>query len=397
METPTGLNSDVLAIVCKFLTRVEDVLSVSLTCSAIRPVAIRHLLQIHPISLTCSSSIRRFHYFLFADLPARAPHIRALEIGSQRFHSPNDTESPGEYFQLVELLSSCLHLERILLSTKDTSPRPSDDGNPSIPNAIITTRQAKPTNVHTLLPMVRAPLRALTIRTINPEDLHWTPPALEEFLPNFASTLETLELCSLYIDIPDAQGLDGSSLPPSGSPLTQYTAVHSLSVRTLEGVPLLDVLLHQFPALDGTLSLPEWGRTTYLSSRRDIRECNQQAQQRRGDNVWKKLDRLVCEPVLFHLLGLRCPIGLLMIDRGGEEMKDDLALALRENPVARLKLSFMLDPGLTVFDSLLHAGLGGTLTHLTFCLMDTQSTHSFCDAEGMTVTGLQWDDILVRP
>ncbi|KAM5543491.1 hypothetical protein V8D89_002742 [Ganoderma adspersum] len=245
--------------------------------------------------------------------------------------------------------------------------------------------------------MIRAPLRMLTIRTANPTERgYWTPPALEAFLPNFAPTLETLELCSLYIDIPDARGLDGSSLPPSRSPLTQYTAVRSLSIRILEGVPLLDVLLHQFPALDGTLRLPDWGRNTYLSSNNHIRECNEEAQQRRGDSVWKKLDRLVCDPVLFHLLGLRCPIGLLMIDRGTERTKDDLALALRENPVARLKLSFMLDPGFTVFDSLLYAGLGETLTHLTFCLMDTESTNSFCDAEGMTVTGLKWDDILDR-
>ena len=126
METPTGLNWDVLAIVCKFLTRVEDVLSVSLTCSAICPVAIRHLLQIHPIFLTCSLSIRRFHYFLFADLPARAPHIRALEIGSERCHSPNGTDHPGEYSLLVEILASCPHLEHLLLSPKDTSHYPYD-------------------------------------------------------------------------------------------------------------------------------------------------------------------------------------------------------------------------------------------------------------------------------
>ncbi|KAM5543489.1 hypothetical protein V8D89_002740, partial [Ganoderma adspersum] len=234
--------------------------------------------------------------------------------------------------------------------------------------------------------MVCAPLRILSIRTMNPEDRYWTPSALETFLPPFAPTLEKLELRDFFFDMTDARGLDGSPPSQSTPPLTQYPAVRSLSIRSLEGVPLLDVLQHLFPALDGTLCLDEWDKTTCLSSHEHIRTTNQVAQQRRGDSAWKKLDRLVCEPALFYMLGLRCHIGFLMIKDCTEEMTDDLANALRENPVPRLKLSLMLDPGLRVLDVLPSAGVGDKLTHLTLCLVDIRVNEDVHDADAMSPT-----------
>ena len=393
------LNVDVLAVVCEFLTDVPDVLSFSLICSALHPPAINHLLSVLPISLISDTSIRRFHSFLFADVSARAPHIRALELGSQPRHAPKATDKPGHDSLLIDILASCSHLERMSLSPKVTLLQPGAGGlgDPHIAGSTTPTPGKRDNFAHTFLPMVRAPLRMLTIRTINPEDLHWTPSALETFLPPFAPTLEKLELRDFFIDITDARGLDGS--PPSHStpPLTQYPAVRSLSVRSLEGVPRLDVLLHLFPALDGTLCLDEWGKTTFLSSFEHIRSTNQESQQRRGNNTWKKLDRLVCEPTLFYMLGLRCPIGFLMIKDCTEEMTDDLAMGLRENPVPRLKLSLILDPGLRVLDVFPSAGLGDTLTHLTLCLVDIRVNEDVHDADGITPSGpLRWDDILVR-
>ena len=252
--------------------------------------------------------------------------------------------------------------------------------------------------------MVRGPLRMLSIHTANPGGRrYWTTSALEAFLPGprFAPTLEKLGLCNLFIDMADAQGLDGSSPPPYTPPLMQYPAVHSLFVYSLRGAPLLDVLQlqHLFPVLDGTLHVGEWDTSRmnpYVSSRAHIRTTNQRTQQRRGDSAWKKLDCLICQPVLFCMLGLRCPIGLLMIDYCSEEMKDDLELALNENPVARLKLSLLLSPELQVFDALTFPTLGGMLTHLTLCLVDTRvGMDDVHNSDGMTPTGLRWNDILV--
>ncbi|KAM5543488.1 hypothetical protein V8D89_002739 [Ganoderma adspersum] len=134
----------------------------------------------------------------------------------------------------------------------------------------------------------------------------------------------------------------------------------------------------------------------YVSSHRHIRTTNQRTQQRCGDNTWKKLDRLICQPVLFYMLGLRCPIGLLMIDYCSEGMKDDLAMALSENPVARLKLFLMLDSRPRVLDALLFSGLKDTLTHLTLCLVDTGVGEGVHDANGTAPTGLLWNNILDR-
>ncbi|PIL23144.1 hypothetical protein GSI_14453 [Ganoderma sinense ZZ0214-1] len=242
--------------------------------------------------------------------------------------------------------------------------------------------------------MIRAPLHTLRIHTASSGGRrYWTPSALEAFLPHFAPTLETFELRNLFITMSDARGLDGSPPGRFVLPLTQYPAVRSLYIRDLDGVPLLDVLMHLFPAIDGTLRIGEWGSITGLSDHAHIRECNREAQQRRA---WTKLDRLICDAELFHLLGLRCPIGHLMIDNWTDDVKDDLALALRECPVARLKLSLLLSPGLGVFDALRSAGLEGTSTYLTLCLVDIRFNEEIQvqDADGMTPTGLPWDDIL---
>ncbi|KAI1789258.1 hypothetical protein LXA43DRAFT_1021944 [Ganoderma leucocontextum] len=74
------LNVDVVAVVCEFLPDVSDVLSLALTCSSVHLVAVSWLLRMRPVYLISGPSIRRFHSFLVADAPTRAPHVRALHI-----------------------------------------------------------------------------------------------------------------------------------------------------------------------------------------------------------------------------------------------------------------------------------------------------------------------------
>ena len=139
---------------------------------------------------------------------------------------------------------------------------------------------------------------------------------------------------------------------------------------------MLDSLQHLFPALEGTLDLGALhiGRDEALYGR--LRTANQHAQQRSADGslcAWKKLDRIVCPPVAFYLLCLRCPVRLAIIDGTDgyydlEVVQRCIAVSLRENPVPHLTLCLALDDGLGLFRVLLPPELGNTLTHLTLVL-----------------------------
>lgn len=75
-----SLDFSILDAICAFLVEYPDILSLSLTCSALRPVAIRHLLRHQPIVLRQAASIGKFYDFIFADPLARLPHTIAIVI-----------------------------------------------------------------------------------------------------------------------------------------------------------------------------------------------------------------------------------------------------------------------------------------------------------------------------
>ena len=129
---------DVLAIVCEFLTDVSDVLSFILTTSSLRPIATRWLLSMGPIHVAGSESMRQSHSFLFADAPARTPYIRALDITNTRPEIRGILAQPKDASILIELLTSCPHLDLLSFTFENddfsNSPRIMDD--PQIVNAI---------------------------------------------------------------------------------------------------------------------------------------------------------------------------------------------------------------------------------------------------------------------
>ena len=110
MEAPQ-LNIDVLTIVCEFLTDVSDLLSVSLTCSSINVVAVRWLLRTRQVHLKSGASICRFHSFLFADAPARAPYVHALDIDLM-WPQPEAEDAT----LLLEILASCNGLQHLTIA-----------------------------------------------------------------------------------------------------------------------------------------------------------------------------------------------------------------------------------------------------------------------------------------
>ncbi|KAI1794294.1 hypothetical protein LXA43DRAFT_1116179 [Ganoderma leucocontextum] len=234
-------------------------------------------------------------------------------------------------------------------------------------------------DTHVLLHDVRAPLRMFGVHCPNPTGRHWSPAArrLEEFLHRFAPTLEKLELCNLFIDPNDTR--DISTPSRSVFRMTQYPAVRSLSVCSLEGVLLLDPLRHT-SSQHSTTYCPSTGsgrvpaRSLMLISAPPTNVHKTAIADGSRCCAGKKLDQAVCGVEMFYVLGLRCPIRLVMLNRCSAHRKQYVVESLRENPVPRLKLSLRVSHALHELHGLFSPELGRTLTHLTLVLMDDQST-----------------------
>ncbi|KAI1789275.1 hypothetical protein LXA43DRAFT_893211 [Ganoderma leucocontextum] len=397
------LNVDVLAIICEFLTDVSDVLSIALTCSSVHIVAVGWLLRMRPVYLKSGPSIRRFHSFLFADAPARAPHVCVLHID---LRWPGRPQAQAEDFPLlIDIIDTCKHLENLTVAFEQASRDIAEDplflrAIAAIPSLRSFSVLSSSIDALALLRQVRTPLRTLGIRCQNVGPSFWYPAALERFLPRVARTLEKLELENFAVDPLVIQAGSHISQPSVASP-TQYPAVRSLSVECFEGKPLLDYLQHLFPALDGMLCLSSLDMRCRKETFVHIRAVNQHAQEGNGDGslsgAWKRLDRVVCDAPMLYVLGLRCPIRLVMIDFGllhqdGRYVAD----VLRENPVPRLKLT--LNHDLSALGELFSVELAETLTHLTLCLLYSNEYGYMASSPSQAGTDaasqLRWDDVL---
>ncbi|KAM5543690.1 hypothetical protein V8D89_002941 [Ganoderma adspersum] len=403
------LNIDVLAVVCEFLSDVSDVLSLSLTCSSMNPVAIGLLLRMRPVYLKISGpSIRRFHSSLFVHAPARALHVHAIHI---------DLRCPGappartdDLSLLLDILDVCKHITHITVAFEQASQHLAED--PSIVKAFTTIPTLRSFSVRSsstspffLLRQVSAPLRTLSIHCPNIGLSFWYPSALEDFLTCVAQTLEKLEVANFTVEPLVTQTGFHTPIPPPER-LTKYSGVRSLSLGSFEGQPLLEDLQRLFPALDGTLSLGSLDTVWRVGAEYGhIRAANQRAQERGGTDgaplaAWKRLDRVVCNGPMLFVLALRCPIRLAMIDSDGVYNGTRyIADALRENPVPCLKLTLKHDRVQAgALHEILSSELAQTLTHLTLCLLHPtvsghcsplQSEANFGASQQFT-----WEDVL---
>ena len=218
----TTLNVDVLSIVCDFLTAASDILSFSLTCSSLRPVANKRLLDSRTIGLTDSKAIRDFHSFLFADADARTPHVRALrldlelDLDSQRGAS-RTTHQPDPLSTLIDILTSCPHLEHIELFIADWYSGAEDsrviDTIATIPSLRSLSVYGSAMQALTLLRETCAPLRMAGIHFRNLPGECWHPAALESTLSltRLAPTLEDLKIAYVTVrpEVGDRAEFDG--------------------------------------------------------------------------------------------------------------------------------------------------------------------------------------------
>ncbi|PIL28538.1 hypothetical protein GSI_08579 [Ganoderma sinense ZZ0214-1] len=392
------LNVDILEVISEFLTEVPDVLSFSLTSILVHQIAIRRLLSMRPIFLSRNAeSLYRFHSFVFADAPARAPYVRALDIESGSSCLDLAPGQPDSTPLLLEILSSCPNIRSVIIVLGENKP----DGlayDLDIAHAIAALPRLRSLTLFSsdmsravLLHDLRAALRTLSLWGYTEDIRIYHPAALETFLPRIAPNLEKLEIGEFTVDPEEIQAWGIAPTPVFT--LIRYPTVRSLSFQ-LFGEPLLDHLQHLFPALDGTLSfLPLHSHDNALLERCvAIRAANQRAQESSRSRPWKKLDRIVCEPPMLYLLGLRCPVKHVILGAMDVPLEPYAVDALRENPVPRLKLTLRLQS--PAFASLCTPELAETLTHLNLRLVYPFQTLLEPENPAETPGPPLWQDVL---
>ncbi len=112
-----GLNFDVLLVICRFITDVSTVLSFSLTCSTLRPVAIERRVSMRPVAIDQTSSLRDLYNFIFVDEKTRSPHIHTITIEERNPGSSltQATSSEGDIDCMVAILASATHMRTLFL------------------------------------------------------------------------------------------------------------------------------------------------------------------------------------------------------------------------------------------------------------------------------------------
>ncbi|TBU27942.1 hypothetical protein BD311DRAFT_356777 [Dichomitus squalens] len=394
------LNAEVLAVVCDFLTDKPDVLSFSLTCSAVRPVATQRLLSMAPVVISSSKSLRCLHSFLFSDAAARTPYVRALTVDSPNLDEGEvSSYDPEDTPLLLDILSSTPCLYELSITLHRTPNGCVDDLR--VLDALVQLHTMRALNIDgespalpELVARIRAPLRKLGVLFVNLKGDWWHPAAFEKFLPHLAPTLEELHVNDFCLDHSDFN--ENTSL----SDRTQYLALRSLTINHFFHHPLLEHLQYLFPALDRVLCATFTDLPIPEDRWVDIRAANQRAQE--GDSEshshpWKRLDQLICNIPLFYILALRCPIRLVSLDACSLDHRTFATQALRENPPPRLKVSLLLHDGLGVFDELFPPELAETLTHLTLCIDYSNICYGLhYPANAHAIATLQWDHLMER-
>nr|VWP01415.1 Bifunctional solanapyrone synthase (EC (EC (FAD-dependent monooxygenase sol5) (Prosolanapyrone-II oxidase) (Prosolanapyrone-III cycloisomerase) (Solanapyrone biosynthesis protein 5) [Ganoderma boninense] len=386
------LNLDVLSTVSEFLTDYDDLLSLSLTSSAYRPLAIRTLLRTRPVLLNTIDTILKFHDFVFTDPPSRMPHIVVLVVDvphSETHPDPEYSERALEALVMILRGAPCLKSLELLSSANGRPLAYLDDPRLSAAvGEIASLRELRiggRTEVTDFIGAVSTPLTKLALRFLNPVGglNEWSPTSLCAALSRFSHSLESLAIEQ-----------------------SKFHALRSLTLNHLVTVPHLPLFFELFPNLDDTVHLAEFiyedvPDQAYQSDAeryeffRRAREQNGAAQEGR---CWTRLKRLICDVETLFVVNLRCPIGLTMIAEcpahADSLERRYLAESLRAHPPARLNLHITAewnggedDPSL---GGMIPREAAATLTHLTLFVQYTFYARRFVAPPS---TELRWDDV----
>ncbi|KAI1782370.1 hypothetical protein LXA43DRAFT_871315, partial [Ganoderma leucocontextum] len=287
----TQLNFDVLRLICSVLTDVSDVLSFSLTCSSLRPVAVRQRLSMRPITLADPKSVRDLYNFVFVDEQARGPQICAITIPVQR-----TLRDPSK--QLVDCLLAVLVSATSLrtLSLYVPGQQSTLFGHPRFLAAVAGMSSLQELSIVSSVDLANHILGSTrsSLKTFRHSDLYkdYERKLLTSgTAPQLASTLEE-------IDVPL------SFLVAAAKSSTSLPAVRSVTLTGVFDLFRLEILLAVFPNLDRTLIVNESIRAYGDDDLVALQRLNREAQKTRG---WKGIDQVATSPFMLHALGLTCP------------------------------------------------------------------------------------------
>lgn len=340
-----ALNLDVLCLICDSLHDTATVLSFSLVSHSLRSIAVKRLLRMEPVGLRNERTVRGFHRFIFADAHSRLPLLRALNISFKRVVGEQTRQEVVKC--VLDLLEHATHLESLVLPCpRQTFQSLADPRIPGAISRISTLRElclrggyhhregstemagiVKYTRSASCLRILRFPLSALPSTCGYGYGVKIA--VLDECLHRLAPTLEKLVL---EISTPGSILFDTKG--------TEYLALRSLTMGIEDGLVRMDILVHKFPALDGTLDVRSSCMQDDEPKQQQIRTSNQEHQKRQS---WRHLDCVMGNVLALFTLGLTCPVRRLVLDGFRTHKKSHLVEILRSAPPTHFNLSVLLD------------------------------------------------------
>ncbi|OJT02341.1 hypothetical protein TRAPUB_7124 [Trametes pubescens] len=398
MREAVLLNLDLLGLVCDATDDVSTVLSLSLVSHAVRAVAVKRLLSMGPVMLKDEQTIRAFHQFVFADAESRLPFLRALDISVTNIVEEQARQEVVKC--LLDLLEGVTRLKCLTLpNPRWTLDNLEDSRIPEAVARISTLRElCLGSDSDEMAAIVRSTRSASCLRVLrlSLSSLSSTRGFghgvkigdLDECLIHLAPTLEVLILGLTTGTIQfDTKG-------------AQYPALRSLTTCVESGLTRMDILVHKFPALDGTLDIGSMvgEQQDDEPKQQRIRASNQEEQKRRS---WRHLDCVRGDVFALFVLGLTCPVRRLMVDGFQGHKKNQLVEILRSSPPTHLKLSVILDHDHEdddddkVFQDLFPPEVLPRLTHLVLLFDYAVSVHDN-DSDEDDVKSMRWSAMLAE-
>ncbi|EIW55187.1 uncharacterized protein TRAVEDRAFT_51316 [Trametes versicolor FP-101664 SS1] len=391
------LNLDLLGLVCDSTNDVSTVLSLSLVSHAVRVLAAKRLLSMKPVTLKDERTIRAFHQFMFAGAESRLPFLRAMNISvDSRPIEEQNCQDLVKY--ILDLLEHATRLECLTLPyLRWTLDYLADSRIVEAITRISTLRELRlPNECVAMAEIVKSTRSASCLRILH-ISLSTLPStrrfgygvkvgALDECLLRLAPTLEVLllDLSTGTLDL-DTKG-------------AQYPSLRSLTTNVGNGLMRMDILVHKFPALDGTLNIRSVCELLDDEpSQKRFRASNQERQKQRS---WRHLDCVMSDTLALFVLGLTCPVRRLMVDDFHGDNKNLLVEILRSTPPTHLKLSVVLDhdeDNDDILRDLFPPEVLPRLTHLVLVLDYTVSVHDHDDENDEDdEKSIQWSAILAE-
>ncbi|KAI0763090.1 hypothetical protein BD413DRAFT_484537 [Trametes elegans] len=364
--------------------------SLSMVSHEFRAVAIKRLLSMRPIHLDDVSSVWQLHRCTSGDPGGRYPYVRQLCIDLTEEIDEDEQAIVAE--KLLEILQRSTNLQSLELPNPQWTYETLDEDR-RIVKAIIQLNSLQNLALEGWFPPMERIIR--TIRSqpkrlcvsldglATPDGEHWIDSTqLDGLLAHIAPTLEDLDI------------RDRSFNPAQKGAV--YPAMRSVMLRCGEDVvPRTDVLVHKFPALDGTLDIGHLIGDLMFDEEERLR-LRAENRQRQADERWVSLDRVVGDAFALQVLGLACPVRHIMVDDLYLDYKDALADVLRDTPPTHLKLSIRLQDGIDMFEDLLPLEVVPRLTHLVLRVMyeNPSTDDGFPGGDADTIENISWDVFL---